>query len=140
MLKEFKQFILRGNVLDLAVALVVGNAFTKIVSSFTKDVFTPPLGLLLGRVNFSHLGWTMMTGKDGVPVRIEYGMFLQSTFDFLIVAAAVFFVVKLANRLLAIGKKEEAAAAPNTRECPECLMAVPVMAKRCGHCTSVIAG
>lgn len=138
MLKEFRAFILRGNVVDLAVGIVIGAAFSKIVSSFVADVMTPPIGVLLGKLDFKHLGWTLTTGKDGAPVKVAYGSFLQATIDFIIVAAAVFVLVKLVNRLQNLKKKEEAAAAPTTKTCAECAMEIPVKAKKCGHCLSVV--
>ncbi len=140
MLKEFRQFILRGNVLDLAVGIIIGAAFGKIVSSFVADVITPPLGLLMGRVNFKDLGWTLTTGKDGKPVQILYGNFLQAAFDFVIVAAAIFVIVKLANKLQNMKKKEEAPPPPPvTKVCAECAMDIPVKAKKCGHCLTAVA-
>lgn len=140
MFKEFRQFVMRGNVLDLAVGIIIGAAFGKIVSSFVADVITPPLGLLIGRVDFKQLGWTLTTGKDGVPVRIMYGNFLQATFDFVIVAAAIFALVKTANKLQDLRKKEEAPPPPpSTKSCGECAMDIPVKAKKCGHCLSPVA-
>ncbi|MCC6741134.1 MAG: large-conductance mechanosensitive channel protein MscL [Planctomycetia bacterium] len=140
MLKEFRQFVMRGNVLDLAVGIIIGAAFGKIVSSFVADVITPPLGLLIGRVDFKQLGWTMTTGKDGLPVRIMYGNFLQSVFDFIIVAAAIFVLVKVANKVQDLRKKEEAPPPPPaTKTCGECCMDVPVKARKCGHCQSALA-
>ena len=145
MLKEFKSFIARGNVLDLAVAVVIGAAFGKIVTTFVEGVLMPPIGLLLGKVDFSNLfvvldrskippGATLSfaQAKDlGVPV-IAYGNLLNDVVNFLIVAFAVFIVVKQANRL----KGPELAAAPTTRECPFCASAIPIKAKRCPQCTS----
>lgn len=140
MLKEFKQFILRGNVIDMAVGIIVGAAFGKIVASFVSDIIMPPLGLALGRVNFKDLAWSMTTGKDGKPVLLTYGNFLQATVDFLIVAAAIFALVKTVNTLQNLRKKEDAPAPPPaTKTCGECAMDIPVKAKKCGHCLSAVA-
>jgi large conductance mechanosensitive channel len=144
MLKEFKTFIMRGNVLDLAVAVVIGGVFGKIVSSLVNDVLMPPIGLMVGKVDFSGLFFNLSDGtyatlteaqKAGAPV-IKYGLFINTVIDFLIVSFVIFMVVRLANRLQRA--KTEPAAAPTTRECPQCLMTVPIRATRCGHCTSEI--
>ncbi len=129
MLKEFKDFIMRGNVLDLAVAVIIGGAFGKIVASFVNDILMPLIGLLLGRVNFSDLAWTV--GEASV----RYGAFIQSIVDFLIIAAAIFLIVKAANSM----KKPApppAPAEPTTKECPYCFSIIPIKATRCPHCTS----
>ncbi len=145
MLKEFKTFIMRGNVLDLAVAVVIGGVFGKIVSSLVNDVLMPPIGLLVGKVDFSGLYLNLSDGtyaslaeaqKAGAPV-IKYGMFINTVIDFLIVSFVIFMVVRLANRLQHV--KDAPPAAPTTRDCPHCLMQVPIKATRCGHCTSEIA-
>jgi large conductance mechanosensitive channel len=139
MLKEFRQFIMRGSVLDLAVGIIVGAAFGKIVSSFVADLIMPPLGLAIGKVNMVDLAWKLADGKDGKPVLLKYGSFFQSVFDFLIVAFAIFMVVKLANTLQNLRKKEEAPViAPAMKTCAECAMDIPVKAKKCGHCLSVL--
>jgi len=139
MLKEFKDFALRGNVLDLAVAVVIGVAFGKIVSSFVSDVLMPPIGLVLGRVDFASLfinlsGQPYATLKDakaaGAPV-IAYGVFLSAVVDFVIIAFVVFLLVRQINRMRA-----PAPAAPATKECPRCLSMIPLRATRCPHCTS----
>ena len=141
MLKEFKAFILRGNVLDLAVGIVVGAAFSKIVSSFVADILMPPVGYLIGKVDFADLYLDLSGGhypsltearKSGAPT-VNYGLFLNNVINFLIVAAAVFLVVKLVNRLNKFRPASEAAAAST---CGFCLMSIPVSAKKCGHCTS----
>ena len=145
MLKEFKAFIMRGNVLDLAVGFIMGGAFGTIVKSLVDDVIMPPIGLALGNVDFSSL---MVTLKDGAKatgpyhslaeakaagaVTINYGVFINNIVSFLIVAFAVFLLVRAANRL----KPAEAAAAPSTKDCPYCRMAIPVGATRCPQCTS----
>jgi large conductance mechanosensitive channel len=141
--QEFKQFIGRGNVVDLAVGLVIGAAFGKIVSSFVADVLMPPIGLLLGQVDFSSLFITLSGASypslaaakaAGAPT-LNIGAFANTVIDFLIVAGAVFAVVKQVNRLLP--KPPPAPSA--TKECPYCASAIPLKATRCGHCTSQLA-
>ncbi|QWV93815.1 large conductance mechanosensitive channel protein MscL [Geomonas oryzisoli] len=139
MLKEFKQFALKGNVLDLAIAVVIGAAFGKVVSSFVADIITPPIGRLLGNIDFSSLFLNLSSTPvrsvaeakaAGVPV-IAYGLFLNSVFDFVIVAFALFLLVRQVNRLM------PAPAAPvTTKECPHCCTMIPVKASRCPNCTS----
>ena len=140
MLKEFREFAMRGNVIDLAVGLVIGAAFGKIVTSFVNDVLMPPLGVLLGKVDFSNL-FVNLSGKSYASVAeakaagaatLNYGLFINTVIDFLIVAFAIFLLVKQINRL----KRPEAPAAATTKDCPFCATAIPVMAKRCPHCTS----
>jgi len=143
MLKEFKEFIMRGNVLDLAVGIVIGAAFGKIVSSFVADILMPPVGLLLGKVDFSNL-FVDLSGQGhrtiaaakaaGVPT-LNYGVFLQAGLDFLIVAFAIFLVVQQANRLRG---PQQAPPAPPTKECPYCTSAIPVRARRCPQCTAEV--
>jgi large conductance mechanosensitive channel len=143
MLNEFKTFIVRGNMLDLAVGIVIGAAFTSVVTSFVNDLLMPPIGLLLGRVDFANLFVTLGSGSyptvaaakaAGVPT-LNYGLFINSLINLLIVGFAVFVVVKQANRL----RGPEPVAAPTTRECPACAMAIPIRARRCPHCTSDVA-
>jgi len=136
-LKEFRTFAVRGNVVDLAVGIIMGAAFGKIVSSLVNNVIMPPIGVLVGGVDFSSLMITIKSGADGVkPVTLNYGMFINTIIDFIIVAAAVFLLIRALNTLK---KKEEVApAAPAQRDCPECLMPIPVNAKRCGHCSVVL--
>lgn len=126
MIKEFKDFVLRGNVLDLAVAVIIGGAFGKIVASLVNDIITPLIGLLMGGVNFSELAVTV-----GAAV-IKWGAFVQTIIDFLIVAFVIFLIVKTANRL----KKPEPVVAPTTKECPHCFSVIPIKAVRCPNCTS----
>jgi large conductance mechanosensitive channel len=143
-LKEFKEFAMRGNVIDLAVGVIIGAAFGKIVSSFVEDVIMPPIGRLLGHVDFSGLfinlsGKTYETLADAKAhsaATLNYGIFLNTVINFLIVAFAVFLVVHQVNRWT---KKPEAPAPATTKDCPQCAMAVPLAAKRCGHCTSQLA-
>jgi large conductance mechanosensitive channel len=145
MLKEFKAFIMRGNVLDLAVGIIIGAAFGTIVKSLVDDVLMPPIGLALGNVDFSNLFVLLKEGAKAAPpyasladakaagaVTINYGQFINNVVTFIIVAFAVFLVVRAANRL----RPPEAAEAPNTRDCPYCRMPIPVAATRCPQCTS----
>lgn len=141
MLKEFKEFAMRGNVLDLAIGIVIGGAFGKIVTSFVNDILMPPIGLILGRVNFNNL-FVSLNGEPypsveaakaaGAPT-INYGLFFQSIIDFIIIAFAIFLVVKQVNRLR---RKEE--PTPTTRECPFCTSVISKNAKRCPFCTSEV--
>jgi large conductance mechanosensitive channel len=145
MLKEFKEFAMRGNVIDLAVGVVIGAAFGKIVTSLVQDVIMPPIGLLLKGVDFSNLFIALKWDKHydnlaaakaaGAPT-INYGIFLNNVVDFLIVAFCIFIVVRQINRWT---KKPEPAAAPTTKECPECAMTIPIKARRCPQCTSQLA-
>ena len=133
-LQEFKAFAMRGSVVDLAVGVIIGAAFGKIVSSLVNDVLMPPIGLLLGGVDFSNLAVTLRSAADGsAGVMLRYGVFINSVIDFLIVAFVIFLVVKLMNSL----KRAEVAPAPTTKACPECSMMIPVAAKRCGYCSTV---
>lgn len=139
MVKEFKQFALKGNVLDLAVAVVLGAAFGKIVSSFVSDIITPPIGKLLGNIDFSSLFINLSDSPvrsmaeakaAGAPV-LGYGLFLNAIFDFLIIAFVLFLLVRQVNRLM------PAPPAPvSTKECPYCCSAIPLKASRCPNCTS----
>lgn len=142
MFKEFREFIMRGNVLDLAVAVIIGGAFGKIITSLVNDLLMPPIGLLLGNVDFASLFINLSSGtfnsldearKAGAPV-IAYGVFLNAVIDFLIVALVIFLVVRAANRLQKL--RAQPAAAPTTKECPHCLSTIPIKATRCAHCTS----
>lgn len=137
MMKEFKEFAMRGNVVDLAVGVIIGGAFGQIVGSFVNDVLMPPLGLLLGGVDFSNLMLTLKEAADPAQsVHLKYGVFINTVINFLIVAFAIFLMIRTINRLK---KKEEAPpAVPTTKECPECLMTIPINAKRCGHCAVVV--
>jgi large conductance mechanosensitive channel len=140
MLKEFKEFAMKGNVLDMAVGVVVGAAFGKITSSFVSDVLMPPLSLLLGRVNFSNLFVTLSGGtfatleeaKKAGAVTLNYGLFLSTVIDFIFIAFAVFLLVKQVNRM-----RTPAPAPPvTTKDCPFCTSAIPLKANRCPMCTS----
>ncbi len=140
MLKEFKEFAVRGNVIDMAVGIIIGAAFTKIVTSLVSDIIMPPIGKLLGKVDFSNL-FINLTDKPVTSVAeakkagiatLNYGLFINTVIEFIIVAFAVFLLVRQINRL----KKEAPPPPPNTRDCPYCLSAIPVNASRCLHCTS----
>ncbi len=142
MLKEFREFISRGNVLDLAVGVIIGAAFGKIVTTLVENVIMPPIGLVLGRIDFSSLFLILDSSKGipaslaeaktkGIPV-IAYGQFINDIVGFVIVALAVFLLIKQVNRL----KRPVPAAAAATKDCPHCLMAVPLKATKCAHCTS----
>lgn len=126
--KEFKSFAMRGNMVDLAVGVIIGAAFGKVVNSFVSDIIMPPIGYLIGGVDFSHLSLKMM-GNDGTPVEIKYGAFINQIIDLLIIAGAIFMVIKLMNRLY-----KQAPGDLKTQDCPECLMSIPQKAKKCGHC------
>jgi large conductance mechanosensitive channel len=142
MLNEFRTFIIRGNMVDLAVGIVIGAAFTTVVNSFVSDLLMPPIGLLLGRVDFTNLFVTLGSGSyptiaaakaAGAPT-LNYGLFINSVINLLIVGFAVFMVVKQVNRL----QGPPPAAPVTTRECPACAMSIPLKARRCPHCTSEV--
>jgi large conductance mechanosensitive channel len=143
MFKEFKEFAMRGNVIDLAVGVIIGAAFGKIVSSFVQDIIMPPIGMLLTKVDFSTLFIaldrrhydSLDAAKAAHAATINYGLFVNSIIDFLIVAFCVFLLVQQVNRWT---KKPEPVAAPTTKDCPQCAMSIPINAKRCPHCTSQI--
>jgi large conductance mechanosensitive channel len=143
MLKGFRDFIMRGNVVDLAVAVIIGAAFGKIVTSLVNDILMPPLGLALKRVDFSNLFFdlsggthaTLAEAKAAGDATINYGLFLNSVLDFLIVAFAIFVIVQQANKF----KKAPATAAPTTKECPFCHTSIPLAATRCPNCTSTLS-
>ena len=135
MVKEFRDFAMKGNVVDMAVGIIIGAAFGKIVSSLVGDVIMPPIGLLMGNVDFSSLAFTLKDATDASPaVTIKYGLFINTIIDFVIVAFAIFMVIKQMNRL----KKPAPAPVVTTKDCPHCLMSVPLKATKCGHCTSEI--
>lgn len=142
MIKEFRDFIARGSVLDLAVAVVIGAAFGKIITSFVNDILMPPIGLLLGGVSFTDLfvtlkgpvASTLAAAKEAGAVTWNYGAFIQNIIDFLIVAFAIFLLVRSINRM----KKQPAPAVPTTKACPQCATDIPIAAKRCPNCTSTL--
>jgi large conductance mechanosensitive channel len=143
MLKEFKEFAMRGSVLDMAVGIIIGVAFGAIISSFVADVLMPPIGLLLGKVDFSNLYILLTAGQTPGPyaslaaaqqagaVTLNYGTFINKIISFLIVAFALFIVIRAMNRM-----KKKTEAAPTTKDCPFCATAIPIAAVRCPHCTS----
>lgn len=140
MLKEFKEFAMRGNVVDMAVGIIIGAAFGKIVSSFVADIIMPPIGLILGGVDFSNIFINLSGGdyaslaeaQEAGAATMNIGLFINSVLDFVIVAFAIFIVVKQMNRL----KKEEPPADPTTKVCPHCMTSIPIKASRCPNCTS----
>lgn len=130
--QEFKTFAMRGNMVDLAIGVIIGAAFGKVVSTLVSDVIMPPIGLLVGGVDFSSLSLTLKEAAgEHAAVTIRYGVFLNTIIDFLIIAFVIFVVIKFMNRL-----KTEEPVVPTTKECPECLMTIPAAAKKCGHCAS----
>ena len=145
LLKEFKEFAVRGSVIDLAVGLIIGGAFGAIVNSLVKDVLMPPIGYLVGQVDFSQLAWVLRHATPASPdgltpataeVVIRYGAFLNTVISFLIVSFAVFLLVKQVNQL----KRLEKPAPATTKKCPYCISVIDVKASRCPHCTSEVAG
>ncbi|HTS12178.1 MAG TPA: large-conductance mechanosensitive channel protein MscL [Candidatus Limnocylindrales bacterium] len=142
MLKEFKQFAMKGNVLDMAVGIIIGAAFGKIITSLVTDILMPPLGLILGKVDFSSLFLnisgksysSLAAAKQAGAATINYGIFINNVIDFLIVAFAIFLLVRQVNRW----SKPAPAAAPTTKDCPYCATAIPLAATRCPNCTSEI--
>lgn len=142
MLKDFRAFLMRGNVVDLAVAVVIGTAFGVIVTSFVNDILMPPVGRLLGHVNFSDLFVTLSKGsypslaaaKAAGAATLNYGVFLNTVVNFVIIAFAVFLLVRGIETLRA----KPAPASPSTKECPQCVMTIPIRAARCPHCTSTL--
>jgi large conductance mechanosensitive channel len=143
MLNEFKAFLMRGNVLDLAIGIVMGASFTAIVNSFVNDILMPPIGLALGRVDFANL-FVSLTGQPfpsvaaakaaGAPT-LNYGIFVNAVINFVLVGLAVFLVIKATNRFF----PKPSPPPPSTRECPYCLSAIPSLARRCAHCTSEVS-
>jgi len=140
MWKEFKEFIMRGNVMDMAIGIIVGAAFGKIITSFVNDVLMPPIGLLFGKVDFANLFITLSNqsfatleeAKKAGVVTIKYGLFINTIIDFIIIALAIFLVIRQINRM----KRQPAPEAATTRECPFCLSKIPIKATRCPQCTS----
>ncbi len=134
-LDEFRQFAVRGNVVGMAVGIIVGGGFGRIVSSLVNDVVMPPVGVVLGGVDFRNLAVTLRSATENVPaVTLNYGTFANTTIEFVIVAFAIFLFVRLINRLRHVEKASE----PTTKACPECRMNIPIDATRCGHCTSPV--
>ena len=145
MFKEFKEFAMRGSVVDMAVGIVIGAAFGTIISSFVADIIMPPIGIILGKVDFSSLFIVLKDGKVPGPydslaaakaagaVTVNYGVFINTIISFLIIAFSVFLVIRYINRLQ---RQKEALTIPTTKECPYCLSIIPVKATRCAHCIS----
>ena len=141
MLKEFKEFAMRGNVLDLAIGVILGAAFGKIVASLVDDILMPPVGRLLGSVDFSQLFInlsgthydSLKAAKDAGAATLNYGNFINTIINFLIVAFSIFLLVRTVNRWM-----PKPPAPVTTKDCPQCAMAIPVAAKKCGHCTSAV--
>ena len=142
MLKEFKDFAMRGNVMDMAVGIIIGAAFGKIVSSFVKDVLMPPIGMLMGNMDFTNL-YVNLSGEifpslaaaqEAGAATLNYGIFIQAVLDFIIVAFAIFMVIRQMNRMKK--QPEEKPAVPTTKDCPLCLSEIPIKASRCAHCTA----
>ena len=146
MLQEFKDFAMRGNVVDMAVGIIIGGAFGTIIKSLVTDVLTPPIGLLLGGVDFTNSFATLKPAAEGAvygslsaaqeagAVTINYGLFLNAMISFIIVAFSVFLLIKAVNK--ATAEKETAPPPPDTKECPHCLSTIPIKATKCCHCTS----
>lgn len=131
-LKEFKKFALRGNMVDLAIGVIIGGAFGKVVNSFVSDLIMPPLGLLLGGIDFSKFTLPLhIPGTTTPPVELKYGAFINSLIDLIIVAGAIFVIIKAMNRVY-----KQSISLSNNKECPECAMSIPLKAKKCGHCGS----
>lgn len=151
MLKEFKSFIMRGNVVDMAVGIIIGAAFGAIVGSFVKDVIMPPIGLALGNIDFSSLTIVLKQGATPGPyttvaaaqaagaVTLNYGLFINTIINFVIIAFVVFFFIVRPIAKMQTPKKAVAPAAPTTKECPFCYTAIPIKATRCPNCTSALA-
>jgi large conductance mechanosensitive channel len=136
LIKEFKQFAIKGNVVDMAIGIIIGGAFGKIVTSLVNDIIMPPIGALLGNVDFSDLKLVLKEKTaEAEAVTMNYGLFINQVIDFTIVAFAMFLVIKQMNRL----KGQEPPPAPTEKECPECCTNIPLAAKRCPHCTSELA-
>ena len=142
MFKEFKEFALKGNAVDLAIGVIIGAAFGGIVTSLVNDILMPPIGKILGGVDFSNFFLVLGSGsfpsvkaaKDAGAATVNYGLFINTVINFVIVASVLFMVVKGMNRL----KQEPPPPPPSTKECPQCVSAIPLRAKRCPHCTSTV--
>ncbi len=138
MVKEFKEFAMRGNVVDMAVGIIIGGAFGKIISSLVKDVIMPPVGMLLGDVDFSNLAVTLSEKtEEAEAVTLNYGVFVNNVLDFLIVAFCIFMLIKGMNQMKR--KEEEPAKEPTTKDCPQCCSEISIKATRCPNCTSEIS-
>jgi large conductance mechanosensitive channel len=139
MMKEFKEFAIRGNVIDMSVGVIIGAAFGKIATSLTNDVVMPPISILLGSGRFEGLTWVLRPAtEDKAAVALNLGAFLTTVLDFVIVAFVIFMVVKQINRLKAKPAPTQAPPSPTTKECPRCISTIPLKASRCPNCTSEI--
>ena len=148
MFKEFRDFALRGNVMDMAVGIIIGASFGSIVNSLVNDILMPPVGWLLGGVDFSNNYLTIKTGTTGAPyaslsdaqaagaVTVNYGLFINALISFTIVAFAMFFLIRAINRLQSSKAEVDTTEAPSAKDCPYCFSSIPVKASRCAHCTS----
>ena len=140
MLREFKEFAMRGNVLDMAIGIIIGAAFGKIITSFVNDILMPPIGRMMGKIDFANLFIllsgesyaTLAQAKTAGAATINYGLFLNTVIDFIIVAFAIFLLIRQVNRM----KRQPEAAPATTKACPHCLSAIPLKATRCAYCTS----
>ena len=138
-LKEFKEFALKGNMIDMAVGIVIGAAFGTVIKSLVADVVTPPLGLLTEKVDFKNMGPVLREATESAEeVRINFGSFLNELISFLIIAVTIFIVIKIMNRVRAQFESEETPE-PTTKKCHACKMEIPIDATRCGHCTSEVS-
>ena len=135
---EFKAFAMRGNVIDMAVGIIIGASFGKIVDSLVNDIIMPPLGWALGKVDFTKMVLAIPTGVEGEAVNINYGIFINTLISFVLVAFSVFLLIKFVNKLKA-DKKVEEAQAPTTKQCPHCFSEIDIRATRCPNCTSEIS-
>ena len=148
MFKEFKDFIMRGNVLDLAIAVIIGGAFGKIIASFVNDIIMPLLGLLLGRISFVDLFWaldgksydSLAQAREMGGAVIAYGLFIQNIIDFLIIALVIFLMIRAINKLTVKPESQEKPAEPIEKSCPFCFTLIPIKATRCPNCTSDLGG
>jgi large conductance mechanosensitive channel len=146
MIKEFREFIMRGNVVDMAVGVIIGAAFGAIITSLVNDIVMPPIGYLMGGVDFANLFITLgpetfetlAEAQEAGAATINYGLFVNAILTFLIIALVVFLMIKAINRAMREQKKEEAPAEPTTKPCPECLSEIPIGARRCAFCTVVL--
>jgi large conductance mechanosensitive channel len=151
MLQEFKKFALRGSVIDLAVGIIIGAAFNSVVQSLVNDIIMPPIGLVIGNLNFNNLMWVIKTGDPAGPyatpadaasasaVSLNYGQFFNTVITFIIVALAIFLLIRAINRLYVQAEAEEPQAQPTVKECPFCVKEIPIEATRCPFCTSQLA-
>lgn len=139
-IKEFKDFAMRGNVLDMAIGIIIGGAFGKIISSLVNDILMPPIGLLLGNVDFSYLALTLKAKTaEADAVTVKYGIFINTVLDFIIVAFAIFMLIKQVNRFKFKEEKVTEPATPTTKECPKCFSTINIKAVKCPNCTSELS-